>query len=113
MKGWTALMSAAENGHLDFARWLLDKGASVNQAMESGWTAMHSAAKNDNKEMVRLLLKRGGDQTLKATHRDFGRNLLVEDVTVDEDVLALLADGQEKQKEKQNSRPYYGHSHGY
>jgi len=119
-------MSAAENGHYKFARWLLDRGAAVNQAMETGWTAMHSAAKNDHGRVLVLLLRRGGDKNLKATHRDFGRNLFVEDVTANEDTLAILQKHEKKTNKEdevidtttgtanlqQQQSWYHGHSHG-
>jgi ankyrin repeat protein len=91
--GWTPLMSAAENGQYDFAKWLLSSpnGAEVNKQMKTGWTAMHAAAKKNNEGMVKLLLLHGGDQDIYATHKDFGNGLQVMDVTKDCKVLRLLA----------------------
>ena len=51
---------------------------------------MHAAAKHGYVEVLKVLLENRGDKTIKASHRDFGRNLLVEDVTTDEKCLQLL-----------------------
>ncbi len=88
--GWTPLMSAVENAQPEGVAWLLKRDARVNLAMDTGWTAMHAAAKNDDARILRLLLERGGNKNMKAVHRDFGKNLRVEDVTADPDTLALL-----------------------
>ena len=34
--GWTPLMAACDAGRMDFARWAVAKGASVNVAMDTG-----------------------------------------------------------------------------
>ena len=89
--GWTALMTAAENGQVEYARWLLQNGADVNaQMVGSMWTAGHAAAKRGNVDILELLLQKGANQDLPASHREFGRNLRVADVTTDEGVLQLL-----------------------
>jgi hypothetical protein len=90
LTGWTPLMAAAEHNHLAFVKWLLSKGASVNFTMKTGWTAMHAAAKNNHHEVLKLLLEKGGDKDIEAAHRDFGRNLKVEDVTANEETLKVL-----------------------
>lgn len=88
--GWTPLMSAAENNAALMVTWLIKNGAVVNIAMDTGWTAMHAAAKKNSYDILKILLENGGDKNLEAVHRDFGRNLKVEDVTVDERLLELL-----------------------
>ena len=91
--GWTALMTAAENNQLDFAKWLISNGADVNaQIMGSKWTAGHAATKRGNIEILELLLMNGANQDSLACHREFGRNLTFADVTTDEKVLQLLQD---------------------
>ena len=52
--GWTALHFAAENGHLDIVKKLVENGADINKANNQGWTALHLAAAN-NPEMVAVL----------------------------------------------------------
>ena len=89
--GWTALMTAAENNQLEFAKWLISNGANVNaQMVGSMWTAGHAAAKRSNLEILELLLKNGASQDLLASHRDFGKHLRFSDVTTDERVLEVL-----------------------
>ncbi len=41
-------------------------------------------------QVLRLLLENGGDKNQKASHREFGRNLNVEDVTADNKTLSVL-----------------------
>lgn len=90
--GWTALMTAAENGQTASAKWLIENGADVNASMPStGWTAGHAATKKGNLEVLELLLKNGADQSKQAMHRDFGKNLGFEDVTQEKPVLELLS----------------------
>ena len=44
--GTTALMCAAENGHLEICEMLLKAGANPLAVREDGWNAMHFAAQN-------------------------------------------------------------------
>ena len=88
--GWTLLMSCAEAGNLVMAKLLVENGAEVNRAMSSGWAAMHAAAKKGSIEMLEYLLQQGGDPNLKATHRDYGRDVAVSDVTSDQNIIELV-----------------------
>ena len=89
--GWTILMACADHESLEMCQWLVSKGAEVNAVMAAtGWSAMHAASKKGHKEIVELLLKAGGDKHLKAKHREFGQNLEVEDVTLDQGVIHVL-----------------------
>ena len=48
------ICSQGREEKLEFVRWMLEKGADPNQAMNStGWTAMHSAAKAGNSKVIR------------------------------------------------------------
>jgi uncharacterized protein len=44
-------------------RWLLDKGAGINERAEGGWTAVWLACHKGHAPVVRLLLERGADPT--------------------------------------------------
>ena len=63
--GVTALYLAAENGHLNIVRLLVDKGSHVNVAMrrfgtfDENRTPLQKAAENGHLEIVRLLADRG------------------------------------------------------
>ena len=59
--GWTCLMIAAENGHLDICRLLIDKGAQVTAKNRGGWTPLHCAARKGHVEIVCLLCDHGAD----------------------------------------------------
>lgn len=58
--GQTPLESAAENGHLQLAAYLLEHGAHVN-GRGGPWLPLHLAAMRGHKRMVELLLAKGGD----------------------------------------------------
>ena len=88
--GYTPLMAAVENNHLDFVNWLLSFHVGINFRMRTGWTAMHAAAKRNNRKMLKILLERGGNKNIIASHPQFGRNLKVEDVTCDKQTLMIL-----------------------
>jgi hypothetical protein len=71
--GWTPLMYASEEGHVGVVRWLLDKGAAVNERHPRGWTALWLASYG-HLPVVNLLLERGGDPT---TATDWGWTPLI------------------------------------
>ncbi len=60
----TPLVSAALQGYLRVAQYLLDHGADVNFRFNKG-TPLHSAVLSGNKAMVELLLSRGADINAK------------------------------------------------
>ncbi|KID75803.1 Ankyrin repeat domain-containing protein 17 [Metarhizium brunneum] len=57
----TPLHLAAENGHADMARLLLDNGAQVNAASTRGYTPLMLAAHNGHADTVSILIRRGAD----------------------------------------------------
>jgi len=61
----SALMWAAERGHLDIARILLEAKADLNRQNNSGLTALMLAARSGRDEIVKLLLAAGADANLK------------------------------------------------
>lgn len=56
--GETALMMAALNGRLDWAKKLLDHGAQVHKP---GWSPVHYAASGPSTELLALFLDRGAN----------------------------------------------------
>jgi hypothetical protein len=66
--GATALWMAAEEGHTEIVRLLLERGADANTKEDiSGFTALMSASVNGHTEIVALLLEKGADLNAKAT----------------------------------------------
>jgi hypothetical protein len=60
-----AFYIAARNGHVDVARFLLEKGADINCRGFFGAPGLHWAAINGHKAMVAFLMERGADLTLR------------------------------------------------
>uniref|UniRef100_A0A7S0EZZ4 Uncharacterized protein n=1 Tax=Hanusia phi TaxID=3032 RepID=A0A7S0EZZ4_9CRYP len=58
---YTPLKAAAENGHAEVVRVLLEHGANVNFADRKGWRVLHWAASNNHVEVVRLLCGAGAE----------------------------------------------------
>lgn len=61
----TPLHSAAAARQLEIARWLVERGASVDARQHGGYTALHAAAQNGDLPLVELLLAHGADRTLR------------------------------------------------
>ena len=59
--GWTALHSAAQNGHLEVTQYLISQGAEVNQGDNDGVTALHSAAQNGHLDTTQYLISQGAE----------------------------------------------------
>ena len=54
-RGSTALMTAAQWGHVEVCRLLLERGADVNKSDKQGDTALHEAARADEMDAVEVL----------------------------------------------------------
>eukprot|EP00808_Paulinella_micropora_P006098 g54743.t1 len=61
-RGQTALMLAAQSGHTQLVRWLIeDAHAIVNKQCYAGWMALQLAVDHAKPELVRLLLRHGAE----------------------------------------------------
>lgn len=71
LEGSGAIVAAAGAGKIDMVKYLLEKGANVNEAtilhLWTSWgsNALHQATRNEREEMVALLIEKGGDVRLK------------------------------------------------
>ena len=60
--GSNCLQIAADEGHLDFCKILLEKSIfDVNMTDDDGWTPLHFSARNGNYELFQYFLDRGSD----------------------------------------------------
>ncbi|KAL5502811.1 hypothetical protein EMCRGX_G009644 [Ephydatia muelleri] len=66
--GETALMRASSEGHDEFVKLLLEKGASADLSDKDGNTALHLAAKNGHGPCVELLLSAPGIDVNRVNH---------------------------------------------
>lgn len=57
----TPLLWAAEGGHTNLVRFLLDRGASIKDRADEGESPLMLAAQGGHRDTVRLLLDRGAD----------------------------------------------------
>jgi ankyrin repeat protein len=62
--GRTPLMLASRQGHVGVVRWLLRKGAAINEADLADQTALLYACEEGRAPVVSLLLERGADPTI-------------------------------------------------
>ena len=72
--GWTALHRAAENGHEQIVKFLMEKDCDVNLAATFGGTALHRAAKNGHARIAALLL--GSEKILIDVQDNYGGTAL-------------------------------------
>lgn len=82
----TALHRAAWWGHVEAARFLLDRGANVNSTGNTGLTPLHEAADMGRVDVARLLIERGAN--VDARDNFYGRTPLL--VTPYLDITKLL-----------------------
>jgi ankyrin repeat protein len=59
--GWTPLIRASCNGHVDIVRLLVDAKAQVNRQTEDGATPLYVASQNGHSEVVNILIRNGAD----------------------------------------------------
>ncbi len=61
VEGVTPLIAAAEGGHIQVVRMLVDAGAEVNRADAGGFTPLMGAARTGHAGLVKFLLERGAN----------------------------------------------------
>lgn len=57
----THMMYAAQIGHVDRVRWLLARGADIDQTDVAGWTALLHAASTGEESVIRYLMAKGAN----------------------------------------------------
>ncbi len=60
-EGNTALRRAAQNGHYNLVKLLLERGADVNHVNSYGWTVLHYCCAHGAVHMSQLLIQHGAD----------------------------------------------------
>ena len=58
----TSLCVAAEKGHLDIIRYLVEKGSDIEKEDSYGWTPIGNAASHGHLESTRYLLEQGANR---------------------------------------------------
>jgi ankyrin repeat protein len=58
-EGWTALMYAANYGHENIARLLVENKASLSMTNQAGYTALYYAQQAQREELAQYLLANG------------------------------------------------------
>jgi len=76
--GYTALIKACRNKHVQVAVFLIGHGASVNAKSQNGWTPLIEAARVGSVELVRLLLHQKQDLVDVNAKNNMGWTALME-----------------------------------
>ena len=63
--GFTPLLVACQNGHIEVVRWLITSGAEIEATENQGATPLLLACQNGHIEVVRLLITSGADVRTK------------------------------------------------
>ena len=69
---WTPMTFAANNGHFDIVKMLIDAGADVNARDTDEWTPLHFAARYASSDVVKMLIEAGADVNARTTDGWYG-----------------------------------------
>jgi len=69
-EGWTPLLLASYNGRLRVVRYLLCRGARIEDALPSGETPLHLASMNNHCDVLEFLISRGANKETPNTSGD-------------------------------------------
>lgn len=88
------LLWAAEQGHTDLARFLLDRGANIEDKAVEGESSLLLAAFHGHRDTVRLLLDRGADPAYRTDKG--GDVVMFAELGKHDDLAALLQQAQDQ-----------------
>jgi ankyrin repeat protein len=94
--GITALMLAAESGHLEIAQLLVEQGAIVDVADDEDLTPLLNAVKGGHEDIARYLLKHGANPNHQFTDAAGKTHILLLDAVINKNIdyaLELLEAG--------------------
>lgn len=82
----TPIIAAAENGHLDVVKLLVESGADLEtRNTHTSETALFKAVKNRHRKVIEYLLEKGADPM---TEESFGKNILM--MAIEQDDFELI-----------------------
>ncbi len=95
------LLWAAEHGHTDLARFLLDRGAEIEDKADEGESPLQLAAYGGHRDTVRMLLDRGADPAYR-TDKGWDAVMFAE-LGKHTELAALLQQAQDQHDTRRNS----------
>ncbi len=90
-EGWTALMIAANRGHIEAIKALIQAGANIEAKDKAGWTPLMYAASEGRTEAIKVLVQAGAK--LETKDKDGLTPLMIAAVNKFEAVKALIQAG--------------------
>jgi len=91
LQGNTALCLAAQNGHADIAKILLEAGADAEKEGGGGWLPLHEAAYHGSIDVARILIENGASVNSKTNQAELPIHLAIKKGNAE--LVRLLLDG--------------------